>query len=207
VRCRISPLDLWEEIGIPALENVGKKGEHDPVCRLVLKKLAAYYAYRKLNVRVFFTGVQAEESFARLDMTDRMGLVSAIWSFAGIKLKKPFVTALPLALFRREELREYLWLHRIPPSPVYSLYKIERQGCAVCPVAENLQERLEIYRRILGEEQFERFLRILRNGKRQPNLSNQRLLELVFEKFGFEKLEDLYTIEIVYPDGRREVVE
>jgi hypothetical protein len=29
----------------------------------------------------------------------------------------------------------------------------------------------------------------------------------VFEKFGFEKLDDLYTIEIVYPDGRREVVE
>ena len=206
VRCKLSPLDLWEIFGIPDRSNIGEKGEYDPVCRVVLKKLAAYYAYRKLNVKVFFTGVQAEESYARLDMADRMGLVSAIWSFAGIKLQRPFITALPLALFKRDELRAYLLMHRIPISPVYDKYRIERQGCAICPCAENLKERLEVYREILGEDQFQRFLKLLENGKKQPKLKTPELIKLVKNKLGLKKLDDLYTIEIVYPDGRREVL-
>lgn len=127
IRPKITWAKLMEKMFQVAVEmyesGIWRKGRLR--CCYYLKEKPTKDFYRKMNIRVYFTGLRAEESVQRrLFMAQTHG----VW-------KKEFIHVMPIWNWTKQDVLRYIHRHPLNPpiNPIYEM-GFDGTGCMLCPV-------------------------------------------------------------------------
>ena len=118
---------IFEIFYVAAQMHINRKWKRNKFrCYYFLKEKPAKQFYRKINIKLFFTGLRAEESRQRKIFARETG---------GVFEKGKLIHVMPIIWWSRKDVIDFINNHPLNPpiNPIYEM-GFDGTGCMLCPI-------------------------------------------------------------------------